>query len=778
MKKNIKRIIQVCFLTFISILFLILLVFSLRTSETTRKTTDNAITKLSSFFIQEIAKSRTTLVVEELSKKRNYIDNALSVLSEDDLSSVKAFREYLGNMRNLFGLDTFALVDENGLVYTSHSTCSGKTRYPFLAQQITQPIFSTVTNYGGDKQVFMAVPVSGIYFNNSKITACFVEINIDQMMHAMTYRQDNMDIFFNLYYKNGESLTKSEFGEFAVGQNILLAIDRLNINKDKIQKIKKDFNEGQSDFVDLTYDDETAHLYYVPVSNTGWMLTILVYETSIGEQIGSSISSLMYHTRLHAIITVAVFLLLFIILILVIRANSKHMINREKDISHKTKQAYEKLNKETQAMQIIHSVLDSGPWTMEFDENNQVVKCIWSDTFRKLVGFDSEEEFPNKLESWSDRLHKNDKNFVLKAFWDTVNDTTGQTVYDVEYRLLTKNKGWRWYHAAGNVIRNADGSPLTFVGLFIDIDENKKNELELFEQYNIVNALNRDYANIISIRITTRTIKPIKLSGFIPDSFKQNDSLDSTYESFFTEYIEQRVYSEDRTFMKKAIALDTIIEKLTNTDEYSSSYRVEESGELHFYEFKFMKLNSDTVIVGFMNIDKMIKDAKEKEMLIALSETDQMTSLLNRVSGEKKVTEHLKNGDGGFLILLDVDHFKSINDTFGHGVGDQVIIQVAKCLKSTFREHDIVFRLGGDEFSAYAADVTTKKIANQIISRFIEKLEKIVIQELGDRTITASIGATIIPSGTPVNFAEKYKLVDEGVYESKKIEGSHVTFKD
>ena len=778
MKKNAKRIIQISFVSFIVLLFLTLLILSLRTSEKTRQTTDSAITKLSSFFIQEIAKSRTTLVVEELSKKRNYINNALSVLTEDDLSSVKAFREYLGNMRNLFGLDTFALVDENGLVYTSHSTCSGKTRYPFLAQQITQPIFSTVTNYGGDKQVFMAVPVSGIYFNNSKITACFVEINIDQMMQAMTYRQDNMDIFFNLYYKNGESLTKSEFGEFEVGQNILLAIDSLNINKDKIQKIKKDFNEGQSDFVDLTYDDETAHLYYVPVSNTGWMLTILVYETSIGEQIGTSISSLMYHTRLHAIITVAVFLLLFIILILVIRANSKHMINREKDISHKTKQAYEKLNKETQAMQIIHSVLDSGPWTMEFDENNQVVKCIWSDTFRKLIGFDSEEEFPDKLESWSDRLHKGDKDRVLKAFWDTVNDTTGQTVYDVEYRLLTKDKGWRWYHAAGNVIRNPDGSPLLFVGLFIDIDENKKNELDLFEQFNIVNALSRDYANILSIRVTTRTIKPIKLSGYIPDSFKNNDSLDSTYVSFFTEYIEQRVYTEDRNFMKKAIALDTVIEKLTDIDEYSSSYRVEESGELHFYEFKFMKLNSDTVIVGFMNIDKMIKDAKEKEMLIALSETDQMTSLLNRVSGEKKVTEHLKNGDGGFLLLLDVDHFKSINDTFGHGVGDQVIIQVAKCLKSTFREHDIVFRLGGDEFAAYAAEVTTKKIANQIIKRFIANLETIVIPELGDRTITASIGATIIPSGTPVNFADKYKLVDEGVYESKKIEGSHVTFKD
>ncbi len=778
MKKHIKRIIQFSFVGFIVLLFLTLLILSLRTSEKTRQTTDSAITKLSSFFIQEIAKNRTTLVIEELAKKRNYINNALSVISEEDLSSVKNFRSYLGNMRILFGLDTFALVDENGLVYTSHSTCSGKTRYPFLAQQITQPIYSTVTNYGGDKQLFMAVPVSGIYFNNSKITACFVEINIDQMMQAMTYRQDNMDIFFNLYYKNGESLTKSEFGKFAVGQNILSAIKSLNVSEEKIQKIKNDFNEGQSSFVDLIYGDETAHLYYVPVSNTGWMLTILVYETSIGEQIGSSISSLMYNTRLHAIITVAVILLLFIILVLVIRANSKHMINREKDISHKTKQAYEKLNKETQAMQIIHSVLDSGPWTMEFDENNQVAKCTWSDTFRKLVGFDSEEEFPDKLESWSDRLHKGDKDRVLKAFWDTVNDTTGQTVYDVEYRLLTKDKGWRWYHAAGNVIRDADGSPLVFVGLFIDIDENKKNELDLFEQFNIVNALSRDYANILSIKVTTRTIKPIKLSGYIPDSFKNNDSLDSTYVSFFSEYIEQRVYTEDRNFMKKAIALDTVIEKLTDIDEYSSSYRVEESGELHFYEFKFMKLNSDTVIVGFMNIDKMIKDAKEKEMLIALSETDQMTTLLNRVSGEKKVTEHLKNGDGGFLILLDVDHFKSINDTFGHGVGDQVIIQVAKCLKSTFREHDIVFRLGGDEFSAYAAEVTTKKIANQIINRFIANLETIEIPELGDRKITASIGATIIKPGTPAQFAEQYKLVDEGVYESKKVEGSHITFKN
>ena len=190
-----------------------------------------------------------------------------------------------------------------------------------------------------------------------------------------------------------------------------------------------------------------------------------------------------------------------------------------------------------------------------------------------------------------------------------------------------------------------------------------------------------------------------------------------------------------------------------------------------------MKLSADTVILGVMNIDKIVSDAREKEKLIVLSETDRMTGLLNRVSGELKVEESLKQGKGGLFILLDIDHFKSFNDTFGHGVGDQVIINVANSLKTAFRENDIVFRLGGDEFSAYAPQVHDKKIAKSIINRFIENLKTIVIPEIGDKPVTASIGATIITPGEPADFPDNYKIIDSAVYESKKIAGSFVTFK-
>ena len=777
MKKLAKRVIHIVIATSMALLLILLLIMSFKTADTTQEVTDKAVDKISHFYIEEIAKNRASLISNELDKKYNYVNNALDVISPKDLESPKALRNYLGNMRRLYNMDTFALVDENGLVYTSHSTCSGKTRYPFLAEKITKPIYSTVLNYGGEKQLFLAVPVSGVYFNNSKITACFVEININQMMRSLIYRYDNMETYVNLYYKNGESLTNSNFGNLPAGVNLLSAISAEEKDSKKIKKIIKDFETGGSGLAEIGYGDQEAHLFYIPVKNTGWILTILVYETAIDDQISSNIESLMQQTRTHVFFIFALLFFLSIGLILIIRNASHFKLQQEKIISQRTQQAYEKLNKETNAMQIIHSVLDSGPWRIEFDEKGQILKCDWSNTFRKLIGFNSEKEFPNTLEAWSERLYKSDKDYVLKAFWDTVNDTSGQTVYDVEYRLLTKNSGWKWYHAAGNIIRSADGKPQTYVGLFTDIDENKRNELNLMEQFNIVNALSRDYTNILSINVTTRTIKPIKLGGYIPDSFKENYSTDASYETYFSEYIEQRVYSEDKAFMTDAIALDTILQKLTESDEYSSSYRVEEKNEIHFFEFKYMKLNSDTIIVGVMNIDKIVNAAKEKEKLIVLSETDRMTGLLNRVCGELKVENSLKHGTGGLFMLLDVDHFKSINDTLGHGVGDKVIIKVAESLKSAFREHDIVFRLGGDEFAAYAAEVHSKDVAQKIINRFIENLKAIEIPELGDRPVTASIGATIVEAREPADFGDNYKLIDQGVYESKKVEGSFVTFK-
>lgn len=122
-------------------------------------------------------------------------------------------------------------------------------------------------------------------------------------------------------------------------------------------------------------------------------------------------------------------------------------------------------------IEAIHEALNSGMWGMDFDDEGNMIKVEWSQQFRKMIGFDDEMDFPNELESWSDRLHPDDKERVLKEFNDTIADYTNSKTYDVEYKFQTKSGQWRRFHAIGKLLRRDNGVPLSYVGMFVDITD-------------------------------------------------------------------------------------------------------------------------------------------------------------------------------------------------------------------------------------------------------------------------------------------------------------------
>ncbi|MBO7401425.1 MAG: PAS domain-containing protein [Lachnospiraceae bacterium] len=124
-------------------------------------------------------------------------------------------------------------------------------------------------------------------------------------------------------------------------------------------------------------------------------------------------------------------------------------------------------------IKVMHEALGSGMWGMEFDDDGNMSSVEWSPEFRRMIGFTDETDFPNELESWSDRLHSDDKPAVMKEFYDTISDYTGRKNYDVEYRLKTKSGEWRWFHALGRLLRRDNGVPLSYVGMFVDITDRK-----------------------------------------------------------------------------------------------------------------------------------------------------------------------------------------------------------------------------------------------------------------------------------------------------------------
>ena len=174
------------------IFFLLITVSTIWNAQSAQKQTHIVAESVSNFYVEELINRRVSIISDALKQNFQYMNNALDSITKEDLSSTSALRNYLGRIRRLYGVEKFSFVDQDSLVYTAHATSTGKSRYPFLAQGFSEPLVTTVVNYGGKKMLFIALPVTGIQFNGKNITACFAQVNIDQMVRSMTFSADNM----------------------------------------------------------------------------------------------------------------------------------------------------------------------------------------------------------------------------------------------------------------------------------------------------------------------------------------------------------------------------------------------------------------------------------------------------------------------------------------------------------------------------------------------------------------------------------------------------------
>ncbi|GAB4367157.1 MAG: hypothetical protein Kow00128_11350 [Deltaproteobacteria bacterium] len=173
-----------------------------------------------------------------------------------------------------------------------------------------------------------------------------------------------------------------------------------------------------------------------------------------------------------------------------------------------------------------------------------------------------------------------------------------------------------------------------------------------------------------------------------------------------------------------------------------------------------------------------ISHAATLEMLERQATTDGLTGLLNRKTFQRVFSTVLERLDGRHpcaLIMLDIDHFKRINDTYGHPAGDEVLRRVSEVIAKTVRKMDIAGRYGGEEFILYL-DRADRRRADGIAERLRMIIEKsrIVLPEAEIR-VTASIGVSCYPDdGRSVE--ELVGRADEALYRSKQGGRNRVTF--
>lgn len=127
--------------------------------------------------------------------------------------------------------------------------------------------------------------------------------------------------------------------------------------------------------------------------------------------------------------------------------------------------------------EIAREMLHDGLWDIEVvagDPANPKNAIWWSSQMRRLLGHTSVEDFPNTLQAWSSRLHPEDSQRAISAFVAHVNDRTGKTPFDVEYRLQHKSGEYRWFRGRGQTRRAPNGDPLRVVGAITDIHASRE----------------------------------------------------------------------------------------------------------------------------------------------------------------------------------------------------------------------------------------------------------------------------------------------------------------
>lgn len=172
---------------------------------------------------------------------------------------------------------------------------------------------------------------------------------------------------------------------------------------------------------------------------------------------------------------------------------------------------------------------------------------------------------------------------------------------------------------------------------------------------------------------------------------------------------------------------------------------------------------------------KRIRSIQIRNFTKSAAEHDPLTGIYNRGGGTMLIRNHVDRHESGTFLIIDVDDFKHVNDYYGHQRGDEVLQNVATALKNSFKESDIVMRMGGDEFIVYAIGMVDYKVVVKRHEQLLEAIHQVMISEEDQKHVTVSIGA-VINDGSYPSYDSLYQAADNSLYRVKEKgkDGFHI----
>jgi len=409
----------------------------------------------------------------------------------------------------------------------------------------------------------------------------------------------------------------------------------------------------------------------------------------------------------------------------------------------------------------------SGDGVWDTNEVDQTIS--YSQAWKAIIGY-SKDDVINTLDEWERRIHLKDKAATLASVQDCLDGKI--SIYVSEYRILCEDGKYKWVFDRGVVVnRSEDGKPLRMIGTTSDITARKLAENDL----RIAATAFESQEGMLITDANNRILR-------VNQAFTK-----------ITGYSAEEIVGENPSMLSSGrqdeVFYSAMWESIHQTGAWAGEiWNKRKNGEVYPEYLTITAVKDPHEIIT--NYVATLTDITERKLaedeIEHLAFYDPLTHLPNRRLLVDRLNQALassaRSGRDGALLFLDLDHFKTLNDTLGHDIGDLLLQQVGTRLTNAVREGDTVARLGGDEYvimlenlseSALEAATQTEAIGEKIITALNQPYQLVT----HEYNCTPSIGIALF-SGHEQSYEELLKHADIAMYQAKKAGRNTLRFFD
>ena len=479
----------------------------------------------------------------------------------------------------------------------------------------------------------------------------------------------------------------------------------------------------------------------------------------------------------------------------------------------------QKLREANQQMRILLEASDLATWDYDVANDHLSVNQYCYD----MLGIEP-DLFGSSRHFWHSLIHPADRTKMDQAFHQHISGK--ETAMLTTYRIKHANGEWVWLESYGKIVqRDAKHNALRVAGTHRNITQKKKIELLQEKQHQLLSFINKAmsaYLQDHDLSNACRKVLP-ELTEIADSEFafigqmRMKDGKEALFIHATSElawnnqaqvllelYHQRQLYftNLDNLF-GSVIRTESIV--ISNEPSTHGAAKGTPKGHPKIFRFMGLPIKLQGKVVGMIGFANKLDNYSEQDaaflspltdalaglyysvemeearnqaeaQLKRMAMSDPLTGLYNRRALEEHFAQHDAVNSSYALAILDVDHFKQINDQHGHMVGDQVLKAIASRLGNQVRSDDLIARIGGEEF-AIVIHSDNQQVLHERLNEMRLSLanDEIVCEQLV-LNVTVSIGAHFVVKGSQSTWEEQIKAADQALYKAKGLGRNRVVW--